>query len=308
VSVGPSVRGVLSIIGGWAWLAGAVAGQGPAVAPAATRPPIVGLSHLTLQVSDLKAARAYYHGLLGFDEPFRVAGTPGGPDYAYFRINDYQYVELVSGLDARGDDREAHLAYRVTDAEGMRVYLAGRGVAVPSAVGTDRLGNLSFAVRDPEDRIVEFVQDLPGSRLSHSRGRPPLARQLSARAFHAAIPVIDLDATIGFYAGILGFSEMLRASEQNPAWINYRLPEAAVYIEWTLMARDSSRADRARKHHLGLAVPDVQAAADALRERASEMGISVSPAIVLGKNRRWHVGVADPDNRRHELMEPYTVK
>jgi extradiol dioxygenase family protein len=214
----------------------------------------------------------------------------------------------VAGLSADGDDRRAHIAYQVTDAAGMRRYLRGMGVAVPDSVGKDRLGNLAFSVRDNEGREVEFVQYLSDSLFSRAKGRPLPARQISARAFHAAIPVTDLEGTIRFYRDVLGFSEMLRVTEQDPVWINYRLPEAAEYIEWTLMPATSSGPERARRYHMGLAVPDIQAAAEQMRDRAASLGVALSPAINLGKNRRWHLGVVDPDDRRHELMEPYTVK
>jgi catechol 2,3-dioxygenase-like lactoylglutathione lyase family enzyme len=294
------------VIGLLAFCAEPSAAQSPASAP--LRPAVVGLSHLTLQVTDLAAARAYYHGLLGFEEACTVAREPGEPEHAYFTINRHQHIELVGGLGADGDDRRAHLGYEVTDVAAMRTYLARMGVTVPASVGKDRLGNLTFSVRDNESREVEFVQYVPDSPCWRASGRPPSVRQMSVRAFHAAIPVTDLDGTIRFYHDVLGFSEMLKASEQNPVWINYRLPEAAVYIEWTLMPAGTSGPERAKKYHLGLAVPDIQAAAEDLRDRASAQGVPLPPAIVLGKNRRWHLGVVDPDNRRHELMEPYTVK
>ena len=42
-----------------------------ASARAAERPPIVGVSHIAFHVSDMPKARAFYGGLLGYDE---VAG------------------------------------------------------------------------------------------------------------------------------------------------------------------------------------------------------------------------------------------
>jgi hypothetical protein len=38
------------------------------LAPAADRPPLVGIAHIALQVSDLAKAQAFYGGLLGYDE------------------------------------------------------------------------------------------------------------------------------------------------------------------------------------------------------------------------------------------------
>ena len=49
-----------------------------ALAAAADRPPIVGVSHIAFQVSDVARARAFYGGLLGYDERARGQGVVGG--------------------------------------------------------------------------------------------------------------------------------------------------------------------------------------------------------------------------------------
>ena len=195
------------------------------------RPAILGVSHVTLVVKDLAAARAHYTDLLGFKVMAEVQGDPGSASHVYLRINDYQYYDLVAG-----GSEDTHVAYQVADAEGMRRYLASKGVEVPTASHIDPLGNPALSVKEAEKRTVEFVQYLTGTLPVKARGTAVSSRQFSRRAFHAAIPVIDFEATRHFYQDILGFSEILKSSyEQAPVWINYRLPEAAVYLELALM-------------------------------------------------------------------------
>jgi len=275
----------------------------------ADRPPIIGLSHIGFQVADLQKSKTFYRELLGFEEPFRLAKEASEPDRVYFKINNRQYVELCGGLKPDQEDTWVHLAYETADVEAMRRYLSEKGVAVPEKIAPDRIGNLSFLVRDFEGHSLEFVQYVPGSLFMKSAGKALPARRMSERMFHAGMPVTDLAEAIRFYKDILGFSEMLRShTDRTPNWINYKVPEAGVYIEWTLLDKNTDRRKMSLRHHIGLSVFDVQTAIETLRERAAALGQTAEGYPNVGFNNRWQVGAFDPDGRRHELMEPYTMR
>ena len=57
-------------------LAAAVSALAGVPAAATERPPIVGVAHIAFHVSDLAKARAFYGGLLGYEEVWAAAGTP----------------------------------------------------------------------------------------------------------------------------------------------------------------------------------------------------------------------------------------
>ncbi len=273
------------------------------------RPPIIGLSHVGFQVADLQKSKTFYRELLGFEEPFRQSKDISGPETVYFKINNRQYVELCGGLKSDQEDTWVHLAYETTDAEAMRRYLSEKGVSVPGKAVPDRMGNLSFMVRDFEGHSLEFVQYLPGSLFMKSAGKALPARRMSERMFHAGMPVMDLAEANRFYRDILGFSEMLRShTDRTPNWINYKVPEAGVYIEWTLLDKSTDRRKMSMRHHIGLSVFDVQTAIETLRERAATLGQTAEGYPNVGFNNRWQIGAFDPDGRRHELMEPYTMR
>ena len=59
-----------------------------------TRPPIVGVAHIGLRTDNLAAARKFYTGFLGFQEPFTVDDPPGKLLLTYFKVNDHQYIEV----------------------------------------------------------------------------------------------------------------------------------------------------------------------------------------------------------------------
>jgi catechol 2,3-dioxygenase-like lactoylglutathione lyase family enzyme len=273
------------------------------------RPAIIGLSHVCFQSEDLGKTRTFFHELLGYDEPFKLAKDVSGFETACFKINDRQYVEIHAGLKAGQEDVVAHLAFETTDAEGMRRFLAGKGIAVPDKASKDALGNLCFTVHDPEGRLVEFTQYLPDSLLMTSKGQSLPARRLSERIFHAGMPVINPEEACRFYRDILGFTELLRSHQDRaPTWINMKIPEAGAYIEWNLMDKASDPRKISMRYHFALSVPDMQATAEVLRERAENLGQHLEGFPNVGLNNRWQLGVLDPEGRRHELMEPYTMR
>ena len=81
---------------GWgsAALVMAASAFAPVPAHAAERPPVVGVSHIAFHVSDVAKARAFYGGLLGYEE---VAGKASPDGRVRFRINGRQYVAVGAG-------------------------------------------------------------------------------------------------------------------------------------------------------------------------------------------------------------------
>jgi len=126
------------------------------------RPHVLGVAHMALFVSDLQKSRAFYKDFLGFDEPYVLKREDGSDRIAFIKINEYQYLELFAE-SPRQDGRLNHISFLTDWAEGMRVYLASRGVKVPDRVGKGRIGNLNFNIVDPDGHTVEIVQYQPDS-------------------------------------------------------------------------------------------------------------------------------------------------
>jgi lactoylglutathione lyase len=102
----------------------AVCASVSAAAGAADRPPLVGVSHIAFHVSDVAKSRAFYGGLLGYEEVTEKASPDGR---VRFRINGRQYVEIVPGLVTGSDDRLDHVAFETTDLDALRAYLVEKG-------------------------------------------------------------------------------------------------------------------------------------------------------------------------------------
>ena len=126
-----------------------------------SRPAIVGVAHIGLKTDDLDAARKFYTGILGFQEPFSLDKAPGegtGLLLTYFKVNDHQYIEMFPELTDPKMDRLSHISFETTNAEQMRAYLASRGVKVPEKLEPMQDGNRGFDVNDPDGHDVEFVE------------------------------------------------------------------------------------------------------------------------------------------------------
>ena len=96
------------------------------------RPRILGISHAGFFVSDLPKALDFWQGLLGYAEPYDLKKPDGTTRIAFIKINDHQHIELFNEASTMPGNHLSHIAFIVDNAEQMRLYLASRGIAVPS--------------------------------------------------------------------------------------------------------------------------------------------------------------------------------
>src|SRR5262249_46537554 len=144
---------------------------------------------------------------------------------------------------------------------------------------------------------------------TRERGNHMPPTRISTRIMHVGFLVGDLDKSLRFYDGILGFKEFWRggASPALLSWVNMRAPNGDDYVEFMLYSTLPAPADRGRKNHVSLLVADAQKAVDELKTRAAR-GLYTKPiTIQVGVNRKRQVNLFDPNGTRIELMEPDTV-
>lgn len=272
------------------------------------RPAIVGIANISLYAHDLAASRAFYHQLLGFDEPFSLKNPDGSTSLDFYKVNDRQYIEV--GIEKSADsERFKHVAFEVRDVEAMRKYLAEHGIATPDHAAAGRVGNLNLNIKDPQGVAVEFVQYAPGSRTAQNDRKYMPETRISSHIMHVGFVVTDLPAELKFYEDVLGFREFWRGSSngQTLSWINLRLPDSRDYIELMLYAAVPAADRQGTANHLCLEVPDAQAAAATATKRGVEIGYKRAIEVHTGKNGKRQVNLYDPDGTRTEVMEPHTI-
>lgn len=272
------------------------------------RPRILGISHMALFVGDLQKARAFYKDFLGFEEPYALKREDGSDRIAFIKINEDQYVELFAE-SPKQDGHLSHIAFFTDSAEGMRAYLASRGVKVPEKVSKGKIGNSNFNITDPDGHTVEIVQYEPDSWTRREKGKYMPDARISTHIMHVGVTVGALDPAMKFYRDILGFREFWRGSASGKvlSWVNARVPDGDDYLEFMLYSDPPDAEAMGRMNHICLVTPDVQKAVATLNARPSRKSYSRPIEIRVGVNGKRQANLYDPDGTRIELMEPTTA-
>ena len=283
----------------------------PVSGPAAPvpRPAIVGVAHIGLKTDDLAAARKFYTGVLGFQEPFSLDKAPGegtGLLLTYFKVNDHQYIEMFPELTDPKMDRLSHISFETTDAEQMRAYLASRGVKVPEKLEPMQDGNRGFDVDDPDGHDVEFVEFRPGSLYSRNFGKYLPDSRISTRIIHVGVVVKDRAAADRFYKDVLGFKLQWQGGmkDTDTDWVAMRVPEGTDWLEYMLNVNSPNPHTLGVMHHFSLGVPDIQAG----YKLAVERGYKSPETPKIGRDGKYQYNLYDPNFTRVELMEPKPVQ
>jgi len=270
------------------------------------RPPIVGVANIGLKTDDIAAARQFYTGLLGFQEPFSLNKPDGSLVLTYFKINDHQYIELFPELKDPKEDRLSHISFETTDAEQLRAYLASKGVKVPDRLGPGLDGDLGFDVIDPDGHDVEFMQYVPGSLHEKQFGKYLPESRISQHMIHVGITVKDRDAADHFYRDILGFKQTWYGgmTDTRTDWVDMRVPEGTDWLEYMLNVHDPDPRVLGIMHHFALGTPSVDASYKILLKR----GLKTTEAPKIGRDGKWQLNLYDPNLTRVEMMEPAPVQ
>ena len=277
--------------------------------PAITRPAIVGVAHIGLKTDDMAAARKFYTGVLGLQEPFSLdkpASEGGGLLLTYFKVNDHQYVEMFPELTDPKMDRLSHISFETTDAEQLRAYLASKGVKVPDKLEPMEDGNRGFDVTDPDGYDVEFVQFMPGSLHSKNFGKFLPDTRISQHIIHVGMVIKDQAVADKFYKDILGFKEFWHGGmkDNRADWIDMRVPDGTDWLEYMLNVRNPDPHLRGVMNHFALGVPNVKAG----YEIAIKNGYKAKEVPEIGRDGKWQFNLYDPNFTRVELMEPKPVE
>lgn len=175
---------------------------GRAVAqPPAPDAGITGIAHIAFRVSDLDREIAFL-GKLGYEESFAI--TNGGKTMEVFvKINDRQFIELYPRTDAAQPLGWMHVCYEAGDLDALVKYYVSIGLKA-APVRKAGAGNLISSMKDPEGRVTEFTQYMPGSRHTLDRGQHLGVNRVSTDLIGFNLPVNGLAAEKQFYIQ-LGF-------------------------------------------------------------------------------------------------------
>lgn len=265
-------------------------------APAQTRPPITGVSHISVYTSHPADTEHFYVHDIGCYK----GSDPENPNGVRYYINPTQFVEVLPLPAGNSPNRLDHLAYITANAEQLRTYLAAHGVAVPSSVQKGSDGSRWFHVKDPEGNDVEFDQ-VPAHLLLLT-GADPIGRHI----IHVGMLVHSQDAENKFYREILGFRPYWYGGMQpnRVDWVSQQVPDGHDWLEYMLDHSSNGQISQRQLgvlNHFSIGVVNMEKSVTLLDSQDRLTNQHGGPQ--LGKDGKWQYNMYDPDGTRVELME-----
>ncbi len=274
----------------------------PAFAQEVARPPITGLSHMTLYSDNLQKSQAFYAGLLGWEQVPSGAAKSGVRFYA----NHAQYIELKLAPTKGMVKRFVSIGFSTSNAEQLRTYLDEHHVAVPAQVSKDQNGDTYFDVSDPEGNDVEFRQTGPNP----PTGGTAVTERVSTHIIHGGFVAHDRAKLDHFYKDLLGFHLYWEGGSApgRTDWVMMQVPNGSDWLEYMLyLPENASRQELAGAYHFAPGVESVTKLDKRLRQRGWIPSPQEKPPL-LGVDGKWQLDLYDPDGTRAEFMEFRPVK
>jgi catechol 2,3-dioxygenase-like lactoylglutathione lyase family enzyme len=162
---------------------------------------IIGIAHIAFRVSNLDREVAFL-GKLGYQESFAITNA-GKTSEVFVKINDRQFIELYPQTDPKQPLGWMHVCFEAGDLDALIKYYDSTGLKA-APVRKAAAGNLISSTNDPEGRVTEFTQYMPGSRHTLDRGQHLGANRLSTELMGFDLPVREGAAEKEFYSD-LGF-------------------------------------------------------------------------------------------------------
>jgi catechol 2,3-dioxygenase-like lactoylglutathione lyase family enzyme len=164
---------------------------------------ITGVAHIAYRATDLDKEVAFFQKL-GFEQAFANTSPDGKVTQSFIKVNDRQFIEIYPRKESSEPIGWMHVCYESGDLNALYATLDAHGLK-PSAVRKAGAGNLLSVLNDPEGRVTEFTQYMPGSRHTLDQGKHLGEHRVSELMAGFELPVPDLDAARKFYVSGMGF-------------------------------------------------------------------------------------------------------
>jgi len=260
--------------------------------PAAKRPRITGIDHVSFYTTDADGTKQLYGSTLGLTSAAPVESS----ELVRYWVGR-QWVGFSAAPDANATDRMDHVAFATDNIEALRKYLAANGVKAPAIEGhADH--SLSVALVDPDGHRIEFVE--------RGRGEVPAPPDsaVSRHMIHAGFAVSNRDAEDHFYRDLLGFRPYWHGGMKpdETDWVSMQVPDGTDWLEYMLNhpAHPDLRLTGVL-NHISLGVADMKKAQSILEAHGWKP--HGNEKAQMGKDGKWQLNLFDPDLSRVELME-----
>ena len=241
---------------------------------------ITGIAHIAYRAADLDKEVAFFQKL-GFEQAFANTGPEGKITQSFIKVNDRQFIEIYPQTEPGRQLGWMHVCYESDDLNALYAALAAHGLK-PSPVVKAGAGNLITGLSDPEGRVTEFTQYMPGSRHTLDQGKHLGEHRVSELMSGFELPVPDLETARKFYAVGLGFAA--RETHNGLRFTSSGAPEMRIQIRTA--ASEAKPATIFRVADIAATAKQLQAA-----------GLSVT-------QQRNRITVTDPDGNEFIFTAP----
>ena len=265
--------------------------------------PLLGPAHVGIQVSDLEKSRAFYGGVLGYEEAFDAKTPDGQIAVAFFKVNDRQFIELSPGLAADEVAPMTHVAMATDDIQKLHAMIEARGMPMDRSARNRRR---KPPLRDP--RSAGPKPETPGVR--------PVPARFAAGQDAGKIPQPTADLHASGARGnhrhrLRGRPSAFTSRSWDSAETGAANREAANRF-WTIFStagsqpatlsncpskpRPLARAAAGMASTFRLTVPDHRGGVPSLRLDRGLTKVRTAPKF--GLDQRWQFNLFDPDGTR----------
>ena len=166
--------------------------------------PLNGIAHVAFRVSDVPKSREFYR-TLGWEQAFEF-GDDKGTATSYVKVSDRQFIELYRAASPSDSLGLMHICIDAADVEAAAAACQAAGLKA-SKPNKARAGNLLFNVQDPERRMLEYCQYLPGSLHMTGAGKFLEEGSVSHHLVRVSQQAADMASETAFYSSKLGFAD-----------------------------------------------------------------------------------------------------
>lgn len=164
---------------------------------------ITGIAHIAYRASDLDKEVAFL-AKLGYQQSFGFTNPTGKTTEVFVKVNDRQFIEVYPQNNPSEPLGWMHVCYESGDINALFAALSANGLK-PTEVRKAGAGNMLTTMKDPDDRVTEFTQYMPGSRHTLDKGLHLGEHRISEQMLGFSLPVPDLEAAKKFYVSGMGF-------------------------------------------------------------------------------------------------------
>jgi catechol 2,3-dioxygenase-like lactoylglutathione lyase family enzyme len=261
-----------------------------------TRPKILGISSVGIQVTDYCKGIDFYSRVLGSTLSNAVECPPPGQTVTHYgmglRLRGNQQINLGSFGTPDPSKLVIDFGFFTDDLQGMLKYFKAQGIEVMPG---GKYGLSIISIKDPEGHRIAFFEEPRNQNRSIKSGAPQ-------RIIHVGFVVENRENMDHFYKDILGFRPYWHGGmkDDKDDWVAMQVPDGTDWVEYMLnIPLDADKKLLGVMNHIALGVTDIQAA----KAQLLKNGATLTEEPKLGRDGKWQLNLYDPDFTRIEFME-----